>query len=834
MWKWLVLTCLLPGLALAQGSSKSIPGSGNGIPDPGCTANQIAARNAGNTAWVCTTNTSGGAPTNSGYWISNSSDDAGLSSENLLGALTTALIINTSGVPSAYAGTSCTNQFFRSMGATGIAGCQSVSLSADVTGVLPTARGGTGTANAIDNSTLIGNGSIWLTAVIPNCSSTTASKLLYDATSRSFTCGIDQNNSAGTGNVVGPASAVAGGLTFFSGTTGKLLTDASTLGLTPATLYVPQVDSSGGTTMAPVSGTGGSVNSINPFLIAPFILGFDSANHDHSNTTNGGQLNLNTAHNDAFGPLAVSHGGTGTTTSTGTGNNVLSAGPALTGIPTAPKAADNDNSTQIASTSYVQTEVHEIGGIGPTELASTLGGAGVSCSNCNVTFDADGRATAAVTGTAGSGSGITQIGDCSTSPCYQTEAQNKVYAAPVGATGQLSSRLLVDADIPTGITGSKIGAGISATNVTTGTLPVARFNSGTNADATHFLRGDGTWQVPPGTGTVTSVDLSVPASSIFASSGGPVTSTGTLALATNGTSGGIPYFSSATQLSTSAQLAANQLVLGKGAAVAPATLGSLGTTTTLLHGNAAGAPTFAAVNIAAGGDTTGTLPVASGGTGVITLTNGGVLLGTGSGNIHATAVLTNGQMLIGDGTTDPAVGTITGTAAQIAVTTGIGTLQLGFPNDVTVNNNLAVNNTLSVASQADGSNGLDMYNNTGVMQAGSSGHCGAAFVGSRFSKRCNGVATATPYANIVAEGTLALNLTAVNTGTCGTAQTSAATGTLTTDTIIWVPNAVVAAPNGLLTRNVYPTADTVNVVVCNPTAGNLTPTAMTINYKVIR
>lgn len=32
----------------------------------------------------------------------------------------------------------------------------------------------------------------------------------------------------------------------------------------------------------------------------------------------------------------------------------------------------------------------------------------------------------------------------------------------------------------------------------TGTVSVNRFNNGTNADATHFLRGDGTWATPLG------------------------------------------------------------------------------------------------------------------------------------------------------------------------------------------------------------------------------------------------------------------------------------------------------------------------------------------------
>lgn len=75
------------------------------------------------------------------------------------------------------------------------------------------------------------------------------------------------------------------------------------------------------------------------------------------------------------------------------------------------------------------------------------------------------------------------------------------------------------------------------------------------------------------------------------------------------TSGGIPYASGTNTIASSAALAANQLVLGGGAGTAPATLGSLGTTTTVLHGNAAGAPTFGAVNLAA--DVTGDLPFAN-------------------------------------------------------------------------------------------------------------------------------------------------------------------------------------------------------------------------------
>jgi hypothetical protein len=74
-----------------------------------------------------------------------------------------------------------------------------------------------------------------------------------------------------------------------------------------------------------------------------------------------------------------------------------------------------------------------------------------------------------------------------------------------------------------------------------------------------------------------------------------------------GTSGGIPYFSAATTIASSTALTANRMVLGGGAGAAPSTPVTLGTTTTVLHGNAAGAPTWGQVTLTT--DVTGTLPV---------------------------------------------------------------------------------------------------------------------------------------------------------------------------------------------------------------------------------
>jgi len=71
----------------------------------------------------------------------------------------------------------------------------------------------------------------------------------------------------------------------------------------------------------------------------------------------------------------------------------------------------------------------------------------------------------------------------------------------------------------------------------------------------------------------------------------------------------------------------------------------------------------------------GTLEVAIGGTGATSLTDGGILLGSGVGAITALGVASNGQIPIGDGATDPVLATITGSSA-ITVTNGAGSITL--------------------------------------------------------------------------------------------------------------------------------------------------------------
>ena len=87
------------------------------------------------------------APDNAGYWVDTANGT--LSAERNLGALATGLVLNTVtagvGVPSAYGGIDCTNQFVRDVSGAGAGTCAAVSLSADVTGNLPVGNLNSGT-----------------------------------------------------------------------------------------------------------------------------------------------------------------------------------------------------------------------------------------------------------------------------------------------------------------------------------------------------------------------------------------------------------------------------------------------------------------------------------------------------------------------------------------------------------------------------------------------------------------------------------------------------------------------------------------------------------------
>ena len=169
--------------------------------------------------------------------------------------------------------------------------------------------------------------------------------------------------------------------------------------------------------------------------------------------------------------------------------------------------------------------------------------------------------------------------------------------------------------------------------------------------STTYLRGDGTWAaISTSSGTVTSVDVSGGTTGLT-TSGGPVTSSGTITLAgtlvaVNGGTGqssyavgDLLYASTTTALSKLPDVATGNALISGGVGVAPS-WNKIGLTTHV----------------------SGTLPTANGGTNLTAFTSGGAVYAT------STSVLTTGTLPIGSGGTNT-----TATATANGVTYGTGT-----------------------------------------------------------------------------------------------------------------------------------------------------------------
>lgn len=97
----------------------------------------------------------------------------------------------------------------------------------------------------------------------------------------------------------------------------------------------------------------------------------------------------------------------------------------------------------------------------------------------------------------------------------------------------------------------------------------------------------------------------------------------------SGNSGGIPYFNTTGSMASSDALTKSAITLGGGSGSAPYSLSSLGTASTVLHGNASGDPSFGAVSLTS--DVSGILPIANGGTNLSSAgASGNILVSNGS------------------------------------------------------------------------------------------------------------------------------------------------------------------------------------------------------------
>jgi len=196
-------------------------------------------------------------------------------------------------------------------------------------------------------------------------------------------------------------------------------------------------------------------------------------------------------------------------------------------------------------------------------------------------------------------------------------------------------------------------------------------------------------------GTVTSVAQSF-TGGLISVTGSPITTSGTLALTVAGTSGGIPYFSSASTWASSAALTQYGVVYGGGAAGAPVATAA-GTTGQVLIGNTGAAPSWAAltstavssINFGTTGLTpatatqgavtvAGTLVAGNGGTGVATLSG----LAYGNGTSAFTAA-TAAQVVAVISTTAVTNATNATNATNVGITDDTTTASAVYPTWVT-------------------------------------------------------------------------------------------------------------------------------------------------------
>jgi len=272
-----------------------------------------------------------------------------------------------------------------------------------------------------------------------------------------------------------------------------------------------------------------------------------------------------------------------------------------------------------------------------------------------------------------------------------------------------------------------VGSATTATTATniaggaTGSLPyqsgvatTAMLAAGSNGQVLTLAAGVPSWATPT-TGTVSSVSFTGGIISV-------ATPTTTPALTVAGTSGGIVYFSSATTWATSALLAANALMVGGGAGVAPSTITTGTSVVTALgvavgsagafvvNGGVLGTPSSGTLTNATGlpltTGVTGTLPIANGGTGQTTAsaafnalspvtTTGDLIIGNGTNSATRLAIGTNGYVLTSNGTTATWSASTGGVTSFSAGTTGL------TPNTATTGA-VSLAGTLAIANGGTG------------------------------------------------------------------------------------------------------------------------------------
>jgi hypothetical protein len=304
----------------------------------------------------------------------------------------------------------------------------------------------------------------------------------------------------------------------------------------------------------------------------------------------------------------------------------------------------------------------------------------------------------------------------------------------------------------------------------------AMLGAGSNSQVLTLAAGIPSWATPT-TGTVTSVAQSF-TGGLISVGGSPITSSGTLALTVAGTSGGIPYFSSASTWASSGALTQYGVVYGGGAAGAPVATAA-GATGEVLIGNTGAAPSWAALTSTAVSSITfgttgltpatatqgavtvaGTLVAGNGGTGVATLSG----LAYGNGTSAFTAA-TAAQVVAVISTTAVTNATNATNATNTNITDDTTTATTVYPTWVTT--------TTGNLPQKTASTKLSFVPSTGVLSSTSFSGAGTGLTGTASSLTA-GTASALTTGN-----NYQVNSLGVGTAGSGTAGEIRATNNIT-------------------------------------------------------